>query len=52
MFGDAMPALICVSSLVITAPPETSEPVPAVVGISTSGSTGGGYARPPAAHNA
>ena len=36
-----MPALMCVASFVITAPPDTSEPVPAVVGISTSGRTGG-----------
>ena len=39
--GLAMPALVWVASSVMTAPPETSEPVPAVVGTHTSGIAGG-----------
>ena len=48
--GLAMPALTWVPSSVITAPPDTSEPVPAVVGTHTSGTDGGSYPRPPAAN--
>jgi hypothetical protein len=33
----------------MTAPPETSEPVPAVVGTQTSGIAGGSYVTPPPA---
>ena len=39
--GLAMPALTWVRSSVMTAPPDTSEPVPAVVGTHTSGIRGG-----------
>ncbi len=45
-----MPALTWVAWSVITAPPETSEPVPAVVGTQTSGIRGGSYVTPPAAN--
>ena len=38
-----MPALRPVSGSVTTAPPETSEPVPAVVGTAMSGTIGCGY---------
>ncbi len=36
-----MPALMWVSWSVMTAPPDTSDPVPAVVGTHTSGIAGG-----------
>ena len=36
-----MPALVWLASSVITAPPETSLPVPAVVGTQMSGIAGG-----------
>ncbi len=38
--GEAMPALRAARGSVMTAPPETSEPVPAVVGTATSGDDG------------
>ena len=38
--GWAIPALRAVASSVITAPPETSDPVPAVVGMAISGRVG------------
>ena len=40
-YGLAIPAFTWVRSSVMTAPPDTSDPVPAVVGTHTSGIRGG-----------